>query len=140
MEQEELQKLLDSLAKGPLGTKTDAQWTQYNVLRQNSINNAKNKEIRRRVTESTDWKAKSRLQKGSTKYTKQMLTPEARKKAIAKTKKKVAAYNKDGSLFKVFLSPTDAANELGIHRGLIYDTLGGIQKSCHKMTWKYVKD
>ncbi len=51
MEQEELQKLLDSLAEGPLG-KPQSYWNKIDA-----INNTRYKDVRKRVIKNTDYKA-----------------------------------------------------------------------------------
>jgi hypothetical protein len=102
-------------------------WTYTPEAIQNRINNSPLKQM----GEKTSKRQKGKIQP-------QFLTEESKKKAIENRKKKVAAYFKDGSLFKVFNSPTDAALELNVKRGIIYDTLSGRQKTSRGYIWKYV--
>lgn len=93
--------------------------------------------IKKRVN-NRDYTIQSKLQKGTTKYTKQMLTPKARQKAINNTKKKIAAYTKAGTLYKVWDCAEDAGKELNVKRGVLYDTIAGRQKTSRGFVWKYV--
>lgn len=112
--------------KGKPGKQT-IPWTYTPEAIRNRIKNAPFKEMGRKTSERQKGKPQPQLH-----------TKEARQKSNEAKKKPVAAYNKDGTLYKIFKSPTDAGIELKVGRGCIYDTLIGRQKTCRGFTWKYV--
>lgn len=54
--------------------------------------------------------------------------------------KRVGQYTKSGRLLKIHQSATDAANDLGIKPGGIYQCISGRQKSYHGFKWAYMKE
>lgn len=116
--------------KGKPGRKT-IPWTYTKEAIQNRVNNSPLKEMGRKTSERQKGKIQSQWQSEEVKNKR----IESLRKAL---NKKVAAYYKDGILYKVFDSPTQAAEELNVSRGIIYDTLGGRQKSCRGFIWKYL--
>ena len=66
-----------------------------------------------------------------------MLTPEARAKSVAKTKKAVEQYTKDDKFIKEWLSAMDVYRELGIHNANVGACCAGKVKSAGGYIWKY---
>lgn len=55
----------------------------------------------------------------------------------SKRRKEVAAYNLDGTLYKVFPSVTEAAEETGAFRANIRKCISGKYKTCANLIFKY---
>ena len=52
--------------------------------------------------------------------------------------KKVAQYNTDGELIKIYNSATEAGKELGMSSAYIQDCCRGKKKTAYKYIWKYL--
>jgi hypothetical protein len=130
MDRDKLQNLLDSLDEGPLGVRKDWQWERAEI--------ARNSNASRSYDNQKEWTKKMLASKKA----KGVLTPKhlwdkkVMKKRSESRKVPIAAYHKDGTLFKVFKSTIDACDELGIGRSTLYDTINGRQQTCRGYIWK----
>lgn len=149
MDNKDLQKLLDSLDEGPLGTKKDWQWERSEIAKNNYLNKSEEqkrlqtkalKELdRKEVSSKVNWKKKVRnqdYQASSAKidYKKRQIKyAETYKIAHEKCKKAIKAFRvkveKRGGPFiskeyiGTYSSATDAAKELNLYQADIANVL-----------------
>jgi len=144
MDNKDLQSLLDSLDEGPLGVRSEGQWDQYNTLLTNSMSNAKDKDVRKKISNNTDWKALRKKQVENTDYTKHRdmfreYNVKRRKKVKAFTvvKKKRVIVNK--TLIGTYDSILQCSKELGLLQGGISNILNPnhVAQSYKGYTFEY---